>query len=68
MREGKLIDKTLVYALLHNRTYLGELRHKDQWYPAEHLPIVEQEWCDKAPVDQQPCPWQQHPLEGAIPA
>ena len=48
VREGKLIDKTLVYALLHNRTYLGQLRHKDQWYPAEHLPIVEQEWWDKA--------------------
>lgn len=48
VHEGKLIDKTLVYALLHNRTYLGELRHKDQWYPAEHLPIVEQDCWDKA--------------------
>lgn len=43
-----MIDKTLVYALLHNRTYLGELCHKDQWCPAEHLPIVKQEWRDKA--------------------
>jgi DNA invertase Pin-like site-specific DNA recombinase len=42
VREGKPIDKGLVYKLLGNRTYLGELRHKEQWYHAEHLPIVEQ--------------------------
>lgn len=42
VREGKTIDKGLVYKLLGNRTYLGELRHKDQWYKAEHLPIVDQ--------------------------
>jgi len=42
VREGKPIDKGLVYKLLGNRTYLGELRHKEQWYKAEHLPIVDQ--------------------------
>ena len=42
IREGKPIDKGLVYKLLGNRTYLGELRHKEQWYQAEHLPIVDQ--------------------------
>ena len=42
VREGKPIDKGLVYKLLGNRTYLGELRHKEQWYQAEHLPIVDQ--------------------------
>ena len=31
VREGKPIDKGLVYKLLGNRTYLGELRHKEQW-------------------------------------
>lgn len=41
VREGKPIDKGLVYKLLGNRTYLGELRHKEQWYQAEHLPIVD---------------------------
>ena len=40
-REGKPIDKGLIYKLLNNRTYLGELRHKDQWYQAEHLPIID---------------------------
>ncbi len=42
VREGRPIDKGLVYKLLGNRTYLGELRHKEQWYQAEHLPIVDQ--------------------------
>lgn len=42
VREGKLIDKGLVYGLLNNRTYLGELRHKEQWYQAEHPRIVDQ--------------------------
>lgn len=42
VRDGKPIDKSLVYKLLGNRTYLGELRHKEQWYQAEHLPIVDQ--------------------------
>ncbi|EGY52823.1 site-specific recombinase [Neisseria shayeganii 871] len=32
-----------IYKLLSNRTYLGELRHKDQWYQAEHPPIVSRE-------------------------
>jgi DNA invertase Pin-like site-specific DNA recombinase len=47
VRVGKLIDKGLVYGLINNRTYLGELRHKDQWYPSEHPPIITQEMWDK---------------------
>ena len=46
VREGKPIDKGLVYKLLGNRTYLGELRHKEQWYQAEHLPILDREVWD----------------------
>ncbi len=42
-REGKPIDKGLIYKLLNNRTYLGELRHKEQWYQAEHPPIIDRE-------------------------
>ena len=41
VREGKPIDKSPIYKLLNNRTYLGELRHKEQWYPAEHPPIID---------------------------
>ena len=47
VREGKLIDKGLIYKLLNNRTYLGELRHKEQWYQAEHSPIIERDLWDK---------------------
>ncbi len=46
-REGKLIDKGLIYKLLNNRTYLGELRHKEQWYQAEHLPIIDRVMWDQ---------------------
>nr|WP_281723016.1 recombinase family protein [Nitrosomonas nitrosa] len=47
VREGKPIDKGLIYKLLNNRTYLGELRHKEQWYQAEHSPIINRELWDK---------------------
>ena len=46
VRVGKPIDKGLIYKLLGNRTYLGELRHKEQWYQAEHLPILDREVWD----------------------
>lgn len=47
VRDGKPIDKSLIYKLLGNRTYLGELRHKEQWYQAEHPPIVDRKtWGD----------------------
>lgn len=41
VRAGKLIDKSLIYKLLGNRTYLGELRHKDEWFKGEHQPLIE---------------------------
>ena len=37
---GKPIDKSLLYKMLANRTYLGELRHHDQWFPGAHAAIV----------------------------
>lgn len=41
IREGKLIDKSLIYKMLGNRTCLGELRHRDDWVKAEHEPLIE---------------------------
>jgi hypothetical protein len=49
-RDGRPIDKGHIYKLLSNRTYLGELRHKDQWYQAEHPPIVSRELWDSVHV------------------
>ena len=43
LTNGRPIDKDHIYKLLNNRTYLGELRHKDQWYQAEHPAIIDQE-------------------------
>jgi hypothetical protein len=46
VRQGKPIDKSLIYKLLGNRTYLGELRHREKWYPAEHPPIIDRRLWD----------------------
>jgi site-specific DNA recombinase len=36
--------------------YLGEIRHRDQWYVGEHAPIIEREVWDAAQaiLDQNP--------------
>ncbi|SFM13896.1 recombinase family protein [Nitrosomonas communis] len=47
VREGRPIDKSLIYKVLNNRTYLGELRHKEKWYQAEHTSIIDRELWDK---------------------
>ena len=41
-RAGKPIDKSLIYKLLNNRVYLGEIKHKAQWYKGAHAPIINQ--------------------------
>jgi len=41
IREGKRIDKSLIYKMLNNRVYLGEIKHKEQWYKGEHSPIID---------------------------
>ena len=45
---GKAIDKSLIYKMLANRTYLGELRHGTQWFPNAHAPIVDTALWDRA--------------------
>jgi DNA invertase Pin-like site-specific DNA recombinase len=48
IREGKPIDKGLIYKVLNNRTYLGELRHKEQWYQAEHPALIDRDIWESA--------------------
>jgi site-specific DNA recombinase len=38
--EGQLHDKSSVHKILHNRSYLGELKHRDQYFLATHTPII----------------------------
>src|SRR5439155_23548613 len=39
---GKPIVRGALYRLLQNRIYRGEIVHKDQYYPGEHTPIVDE--------------------------
>ena len=39
-RGGQAFTTTYLYKLLHNRTYLGEVGHKGQWYPGEQPALI----------------------------
>ena len=39
---GKSFSRGALYLMLKNRTYLGEIVHKEQSHPGEHLAIVDQ--------------------------
>ncbi len=36
-----------LYCLLRNRLYIGEIRHRDRWYPGEHPGIVPRDLWEK---------------------
>ena len=40
---GKLIARGALYLMLQNRIYRGEIVHKDQAFPGEHDPIIDDE-------------------------
>ena len=44
---GKPFDKGILYKLLKNRTYVGEVEHKGAAYPGEHAAIIERDTWDK---------------------
>jgi site-specific DNA recombinase len=44
---GVALARGALYALLRNRLYIGEIRHRDQWYPGEHQGIVPRDLWDK---------------------
>jgi len=34
--------KTTIYAILRNRSYVGEVRYRGEWHPGTHRPLVDQ--------------------------
>jgi site-specific DNA recombinase len=46
-KRGKPFDKGVLYKLLHNRTYVGEVEHKGVAYPGEHEALVDRATWDK---------------------
>jgi site-specific DNA recombinase len=46
-RRGRLFDKGVVYRLLNNPTYVGEVAHKGAVYPGEHEAVVDRATWDK---------------------
>src|SRR6266436_2128103 len=44
---GKPIVRGALYRMLQNRIYRGEIVHKDQHYPGEHMPIVDEALWDE---------------------
>jgi len=46
-RGGKPIERSALYCILNNRTYLGETTHKGKSYPGEHDAIVPPELFDR---------------------
>ncbi len=41
-KAGKSFSKQMLYHMLHNRIYLGEIIHKDKCYPGQHEAIIDQ--------------------------
>jgi hypothetical protein len=44
---GVAFARGALYDLLRNRLYIGEIRHRDQWYPGEHEGIVPRSLWDR---------------------
>ena len=61
-REGKPWHKMHIYRTLYNRTYLGEVIHKDNTYPGEHERIVSQTMWDRAHavIEENTRTWAKH--------
>jgi site-specific DNA recombinase len=49
-KRGKPFDKTVMYKLFNNRTYVGEVEHKGAVYPGEHEALVDRAAWDKVHV------------------
>ncbi|WP_285222341.1 MULTISPECIES: recombinase family protein [unclassified Lysobacter] len=47
VRDQQRHDKSTIHKILHNRTYLGELKHCDQYFTQCHPPIIDTAVWDK---------------------
>ena len=47
-KQGKPFSKQMLYKLIHNRVYLGEIPHKGKSYPGAHVAIIDQTLWDAA--------------------
>jgi len=47
-KQGKPFSKQMLYKLMHNRVYLGEIPHKGKSYPGAHAAIIDQALWDAA--------------------
>ncbi len=47
-KSGRPISKAMLYKLMHNRIYLGEILHKGKHYPGQHRAIINQALWDAA--------------------
>jgi hypothetical protein len=39
--------RSTLYAILKDRTYIGEILHKGQWYPGKHKPLIDRATWDR---------------------
>jgi hypothetical protein len=46
-KRGKPFDKGVLYKLLYNRTYVGEVEHKGAAYPGQHEALVDRSTWDR---------------------
>jgi hypothetical protein len=46
-KRGRPFDKGVLYKLLHNRTYVGEVEHKGAAYAGQHEAVVDRDTWDK---------------------
>ena len=42
--------RTSVHNILRDRAYIGEIQHKDQWYPGKHEPLIDRPTWDRVQV------------------
>jgi len=38
---GKLFTKTILHRVFHDRVYVGEVKHRGEWFPGEHEALVD---------------------------